>query len=156
MRSVAKAQTHNHKERKNARYQANSEQLFSAASTAKVFSLDTFGIASSSLCALHCLLVPFIIAALPLMAGRIAESDYTHQFLALFVVAFALLAIIPGYIKHRNKLVLLAAGLGLSLVLFATYDKAASTQMELLLMTMGNLLMLSTHYINRRLTKCAC
>ncbi len=118
--------------------------------------LDTFGMAASSLCAVHCLLVPFVVAALPLMAGRVIEADITHQILSIFVVAFALAAIIPGYFKHGNKLVLAAAGLGLSLVLFATFDKTVGSAMELALMTTGNFMMLSTHFINRRLAKCAC
>jgi lysylphosphatidylglycerol synthetase-like protein (DUF2156 family) len=118
-----------------------------------ILSLDNLGIAASSLCLVHCLAMPFLIAALPFLGLQFLEGNFAHRLLAGFVIAFALFAVLPGYLKHRRKTVLAAMCIGLSLVLFATFG-VHHEQWELRLISIGNLILVGTHLRNRGLLKC--
>jgi len=118
-----------------------------------ILSLDTLGIAASSLCLVHCLAMPFLIAALPFLGLQFLEGNFAHRLLAGFVIAFALFAVLPGYLKHRHKAVLAAMCIGLGLVLIATFG-VHHEQWELPLISIGNLILVGTHLRNRGLLKC--
>jgi len=49
-----------------------------------ILSLDTLGIAASSLCLVHCLAMPFLIAALPFLGLQFLEGNFAHRLLAGF------------------------------------------------------------------------
>jgi hypothetical protein len=76
---------------------------------------DRIGIAFSSACVLHCLLVAFVPIVFP------AISQYTHATWIHVVVGFIILftsplAFVPGYRKHGLTWILKTAVLGLFLV----------------------------------------
>jgi xanthine/uracil permease len=121
-----------------------------------IVSLDTLGIAASTLCIIHCLAMPFIIAALPFLGLQFLEGNLAHQVLAGFVLCFALFAVLPGYLKHRRTPVLIGMSVGLLLVLFATFgaNHCLGETWELPLISIGNLLLVGTHLWNRGLLKC--
>jgi hypothetical protein len=77
----------------------------------------------------------------------------THYVLAVFVVAFCLFAIIPGYRRHRHSHVLAGMVLGVSLVLFATFvvDDMFGPYWEMPIITLGNFLVVAAHLRNRKL-----
>src|SRR5207253_2703335 len=76
-------------------------------------SFDILGIIASCLCILHCLAMPVLISVLPVVGSRLLESDWTHKALAFFVVSFALLAVAPGFLKHKKRVVLFGLITGL-------------------------------------------
>jgi hypothetical protein len=114
---------------------------------------DTLGIAASALCVVHCLALPLVAIALPALASRIGDDHLTHAILALFVVAFCLFAIIPGYRTHRHYAVLAGMASGVTLVLFATFcaDSMLGQYWEMPIITVGNFLVVAAHLQNRRL-----
>ena len=114
---------------------------------------DTLGIAASTLCMIHCVALPFLIAFLPGIFGTFVHSDWTHVILAFFVASFCLLGILPGFLRHSERSVLLLMVVGLSLVLFATFASSLilNGRFELPLMTAGNLMVVAAHYRNRKL-----
>lgn len=114
---------------------------------------DTLGIAASALCVVHCLALPLVAIALPALASSIGDDHITHYILALFVVAFCLFAIIPGYRQHRHYAVLFGMASGLSLVLFATFaaDHVLGPYWEIPIITLGNFLVVASHLRNRKL-----
>lgn len=118
--------------------------------------VDTLGMAASSLCAIHCMAMPVLIGILPLMGLQILEGPATHRVLALFVSIFAL-GIIPGFIKHRSMVVLRLMIPGVILVLFATFGVAGSLgeTWEVPLLSIGNLLVIAAHWLNRKLSSCS-
>jgi hypothetical protein len=122
----------------------------------KTMSMDTLGIVASTLCLIHCAAMPLIITFLPILGLRFLEGHTAHYFLAGFVVAFALLAIVPGYLKHRKTTVLFSMLAGVGIVLLATFGSGRifSENFELPLITIGNLIVVVTHLRNRGLCKC--
>lgn len=121
-----------------------------------IVSMDALGIFASTLCLIHCLAMPLVVAFLPLFGLQFLEGHGAHQVLAGFVVAFGLLAILPGYMKHRKPAVLAGLVVGLTLVLSATfgYVVGLSEAAELPLITVGNLVLVVSHLFNRKLCKC--
>lgn len=78
--------------------------------------LDRIGISASVLCAVHCMAAPFLLLLLP-AAGSVWSHPAVHWVLAVLVVPLALWVLFKGYVKHRNKITLVAASLGALLIL---------------------------------------
>ncbi|MFI8719380.1 MerC domain-containing protein [Stenotrophomonas sp. NPDC077464] len=109
--------------------------------------LDAGAIALSTLCLLHCLALPLLAAALPLM-GVWAEAEWVH------VVFVAIAAPITGFAlwrAHRQHplpaLALLSASVGL-LFLLAGAAGWPSHDAETPMTVAGSLLLASTHVWN--------
>ena len=119
-------------------------------------SMDSLGILASSLCLVHCAMMPLVIAALPCIGLQFLAGNLAHRVLALFVIVFALVAVLPGYLKHRKTHVLIAMSVGLVLVLTATFAAANvwGERSELPLITVGNLIVVAAHMMNRKLCNC--
>jgi hypothetical protein len=128
----------------------------SHADSVAIGSLDNLGMAASTICLIHCLLMPFVIAMLPVLGWQCLESKSAHHILAFFVFCFALFAIVPGYMKHKRSQILLSMIAGLSLVLIATFvcGPLLPESLELPLITAGNLILVATHWQNRKLSAC--
>lgn len=121
------------------------------------FSLDSLGVVASSLCIIHCLVLPLAVVALPALGPQVIHDDSTHFVLAFFVTMFCLLAIVPGYMRHNDRNVLFVMSIGLSMVLFATFiaGHALGESWEVPLITIGNLLVVGAHLQNRKLLACS-
>ncbi|MBX3688955.1 MerC domain-containing protein [Dokdonella sp.] len=115
---------------------------------------DRFGATASFLCALHCALLPLLIAVLPVIGlGFLAD----HRFERGFVIFAALLASISlwlGYRRHRRTnafgyfvpgIVLMVVGAQLAL------DDPA--HLHALLVTVGGSLVAFAHVANLRLAR---
>ena len=115
--------------------------------------LDLLGIGASVLCMVHCMAMPLLIGILPALGLTFLEGHLAHQVLAFFVVAFALAAVLPAYLKHRRNVVLLSMIVGIGLVLIATFGsgRVFPEAYELPFITAGNLLVVVTHWRNRHL-----
>jgi hypothetical protein len=121
-----------------------------------IISLDALGITASTVCIIHCLAMPFVITMLPFLGWQFLEGKMAHRILAAFVITFALLAVVPGYMKHKRPEVLASMLFGLSLVLYATFapSQVMSENFELPLITLGNIILVATHWRNRSLSLC--
>lgn len=109
--------------------------------------LDAGAIALSSLCLLHCLALPVLAAALPLL-GVWAEAEWVH---ALFVAIAAPLTGFALWRAHRQHplppAALLSAALGL-LLLLAGAAEWPSHDTETPMTVAGSLLLAATHIWN--------
>ena len=76
--------------------------------------LDGAAAGLSGLCLLHCLALPFVVGALPMLMP-FAESHLHAQMLYL-AIPLSGIAIGTGYTRHRNPRVVLAATTGLALL----------------------------------------
>jgi hypothetical protein len=121
-----------------------------------IVSLDTLGITASTICIIHCMAMPFIITLLPVLGWQFLEGKTAHRVLAAFVLTFALTAVVPGYLKHKRRDVLVSMLVGLGFVLYATFAPGAVLPewLELPLITTGNLILVATHWRNRGLSVC--
>lgn len=141
----------------NAKIVESTEAAEAHQTAAAIVSLDNLGIAASSLCLVHCLAMPFVIAFLPLLGWQFLEGRPAHRVLAFFVFSFAIFAVVPGYWKHKKTSVLVSMLFGLSLVLIATFTdrQFMPEKLELPLITLGNLILVATHWRNRGLAACS-
>ncbi|MBX3153479.1 MerC domain-containing protein [Candidatus Obscuribacterales bacterium] len=118
--------------------------------------MDNLGIIASAICLVHCLAMPFVIALLPVLGLQFLESHESHMYLAAAIWAFALFAIVPGYLKHRKLPILLGTIAGLGLVtLGVMYGHALLGERgEMICLSAGNLMLVAVHWKNRGLCKC--
>ena len=66
--------------------------------------LDRIGITATSLCALHCILLPVILPALPLLGiGFLADHMWEHVFLIVTAV-LGTIAMFSGFKRYHKKL----------------------------------------------------
>lgn len=79
---------------------------------------DVAGMAASALCLAHCLAMPLLLAAFPLL-GLAGEHHALHDALLIGVTLPVLLALVPGYVKHRDPGALLLGAAGLAVLLVA-------------------------------------
>lgn len=113
--------------------------------------MDIAGVFASTLCMIHCLLLPIVIAVMPFVAKPLMQHDWVHVGLAGFVLTFCLIAYIPGYLQHRDKRLIYVGVAGLTLVFFATFVARAWGEItEAVIITAGNTVIIFGHMLNRK------
>ncbi len=116
---------------------------------------DKAGIFLSSLCALHCMVTPLLVLALPMM-GSFFENELVHILMALFVVPVGLFAFWSGYRHHRQLKVFGLGILGLSLVggaPLAPHEWVDFFGHDLITIS-GSFCLIIAHVLNRRACLC--
>jgi hypothetical protein len=113
---------------------------------------DRFGATASFLCAVHCALLPLVIAALPAIGlGFLANHRFERGFIA-FASVLALTTFTIGFRRHRRfrafwflvpGILLLAAGIAVD------FDQSAAA--HAVLVSIGGTLVAASHLTNLRL-----
>jgi hypothetical protein len=112
---------------------------------------DRVGAAASFLCAIHCALLPFMLAALPLLGMEFLADHRFERGFVMFACVLALLVLVRGFRRHRWSRPLLLATPGLALLLLGvTYAESYSIVLHSALVTCGGLLVAAAHFINLR------
>lgn len=114
---------------------------------------DRVGATASFLCAIHCVMLPFVLAALPLLGlGFLAD----HRFERIFVACAATLAsitILTAYRRHRKRHALFLMVPGIALMLSGILiDIEHHEWLHTGLVVSGGVLVASAHIINLVLT----
>lgn len=113
---------------------------------------DRVGATASFLCAIHCALLPFVIAILPLIGLSFLADHAFERAFVLCASALAMVALVSGYRRHHRSLPLRLALPGLTLlVLGVTFAENYSIVLHSVLVTCGGLLLASAHFVNLRL-----
>lgn len=111
--------------------------------------LDRIGITATSLCALHCILLPILIPILPLMGlSFLADHAWEHFFL-LMTAALGTVALFSGFKRYHKRLYpfyLLYLGIALYWI---KHDFAQS--LEIYFILGGASLIIAAHFINIKL-----
>ena len=115
--------------------------------------LDRFGATGSMLCAVHCAVIPVLLAAAPSLGLSFWLSDGVEQAVVVFVTFLGLFSLLWGYRRHRalRALALLVPGLAL---LWAGLLHAGLHHSQLphaVVMTLGGVLVGLAHLMNLRL-----
>jgi len=112
---------------------------------------DRTGALLSSLCALHCLVTPFVTLSLPLWVYSIHYSP-VHLFISLFIFPIAIYSFWSGFKRHSNKLILFLGAIGLVLLSIALISPASRAQLRWndYMTIAGSLALVTGHYLNRR------
>lgn len=116
---------------------------------------DRLGIFLSSVCAIHCLVTPFLLLALPLL-GEFFENEWIHKGMLLLVIPVALYAFLSGYKHHRQWYVLLVGAVGSILIGIAAFQHHDHTEVGHLDVTTlaGGIVLVTAHILNRRACLC--
>ncbi|MFD2167195.1 MerC domain-containing protein [Thalassotalea euphylliae] len=111
--------------------------------------LDRIGIAATSLCALHCILLPILLPALPLLGLTfLADHTWEHVFLILTAV-LGTIALFSGFKRYHKRLYpfyLLYLGVA---VYWIKHDFPEEYQPIFIIC--GALLIVGAHFINMKL-----
>ena len=111
--------------------------------------LDRIGITATSLCALHCILLPVILPALPLLGlSFLADHAWEHVFLIITGILGSI-AMFSGFKRYHRRLYpfyLLMIGL---VVYWMKHD--FSEQVQPLMIVVGACFIVAAHVINLRL-----
>lgn len=115
--------------------------------------LDRAAVALSGLCVLHCLALPLVLVAAPVL-GQLADTHFHLQML-IAVVPVSALALGLGFRRHRNPLMLVWGSIGMTLLIvgatWAHYRMGLTA--DRLMTLFGSLILAATHYANSRLAK---
>lgn len=66
---------------------------------------DTLGIATSILCAIHCVVLPLVLTSLPLLGMDLIHDPVFEWGMIVLAIAIGFYSLYHGYVKHhQNKL----------------------------------------------------
>ena len=81
--------------------------------------LDTCAVTISGLCAVHCLALPLVLLAFPILGGTVFTDELFHQVLLWFILPTSIFAVALG-VRHRFDAVVIAlVSTGLALLITA-------------------------------------
>ncbi len=111
--------------------------------------LDRIGITATSLCALHCILLPILLPALPLLGfSFLADHAWEHVFLIVTAILGSI-AMFSGFKHYHRKLYpfyLLILGV---VIYWQKHD--FSENLQPLFIVVGSLFIVAAHIINIKL-----
>jgi hypothetical protein len=115
-----------------------------------------WGMWLSGLCAIHCMLTPIVVVALPFAGASFLESHTTEYVLLSIGFVFSMSTVVNSYLKvHRNILIVIATLLGFTLVVIAHLFSSAI--FEAVLSVVGSLFIIVALFKNQSLIKsCNC
>lgn len=117
---------------------------------------DRIGFWLSGLCLIHCLILPMFAVALPWL-GMFIQDERIHLGFAAVTVPVAMIAFIPGFLKHQRQWVLGFGLAGAGLLLGgALGEELFGHHVQHVLTVLGGLLLVSGHYFNYRFATNVC
>lgn len=112
---------------------------------------DRAGIWLSSLCALHCVVMPILLAMLPLWSNLDVAHDWLHPVFAVLLIPVTLFALWGAQRAQRPRFIALLLGVGLVLVLGALFlPHEAGSLAETATTLVGSSLLIAGHVSNWR------
>ncbi len=108
----------------------------------------------SAACMVHCVVLPLLILALPVLTAWLSIPESAHLWLLAFAAPAAAVALSLGYRLHRQWPPVVAGACSLTLLTIAILFGGAT---ETVLTVAGSILIVSAHLLNLRLRqKCSC
>lgn len=112
---------------------------------------DRFGATASLLCAVHCALLPLVLALLPALGlGFLADHRFEHGFIA-FASLLALTSLIVGFRRHQRFRAFWFLVPGIALLFAGIVFEYESTILHAVLVATGGTLVALAHFTNLRL-----
>ena len=117
------------------------------------FNWDAIGIGASTLCAIHCAVLPFVLAFSPTLAHFLPGDEVVHRALAYLLAAVGLIAFWTAYKVHRRKTVVLLLAVGIAGVTVGAYAGTwlPSHRWEVAITFIGSTFLVLAHFWNRTL-----
>lgn len=121
--------------------------------------LDLVGVCLSGACLVHCTVLPLILALLPVFGSQFHLDERMHVLITILIVPVAALALVTGYLKHRQAQVLMLGGVALAMILGAPamHESLGHLICEVLA-AVGGVTLICAHLRNHSLLRgqCAC
>ena len=111
---------------------------------------DRVAIALSAICIVHCLVVPLLVALLPLAAVALGEAGHFHGLMLWLVIPSSFIGFYLGYREHSRAGfgMLGAVGLGLITVAALLGHGQWTSWLEASISLLGSLILVRAHWIN--------
>jgi len=117
---------------------------------------EKVGTLLSVACAIECALLPFVVAALPVLGLGFLSSPWVEALICVGAISLCTFNQVRGFRRHQNVSTLILLGLG-STLLIAAHVLLHGTSAETALSIAGALSLVSAQLVNRRLSSgCAC
>lgn len=113
---------------------------------------DSIGIGLSAICVAHCVLTPLVLSFLPAL-GQLISEDAFHIWIAPVLIIPAILALVPGVLKHKSKKPIILGLIGLAIFCMATYFHHLSESIEFIISLIGGMMLLIAHKLNHTYCK---
>ncbi|MEP0356860.1 MAG: MerC domain-containing protein [Paraglaciecola sp.] len=113
--------------------------------------LDKVGIWASSLCALHCLLLPVLIPIIPFVGASFFAQGWFERSILSFSMFVGFLALFSGFYRYHRQLYPLYS-LALGGVIYWNKDMFGEPY-EPFIVTTGAILIVGAHIVNLKLCK---
>ncbi len=113
--------------------------------------LDKLGVWITSLCALHCLALPILIAITPIIASTFFAAEWFERTILSFSILIGFVALFIGFHKYHRQLYPLYS-LALGAIIY--WNKHAFGEAyEPITIALGALFIIGAHVLNLRLCK---
>jgi len=89
--------------------------------------VDTLAISMSALCALHCLITPALLVAIPVLTQTFWIDHNFHLWMLALVIPTTSLAVISGCRRHKDKAIMALSTLGLVILLSTALHESFSS-----------------------------
>ncbi len=117
-----------------------------------IINLDALGFSASAICALHCLVMPFVITLLPVIGLSFLAHPAFEATLIVSGLIIGALSLSHGYLKHHHNLLpILILSVGFAIIAIGHLEQVAS--FEFLIVSFGASLVATSHVLNYRLMK---
>ena len=112
--------------------------------------LDRIGMTASTLCAIHCALIPIFLTALPLLGLEFLANEWVEISMILLSVILGTFSLSISYRKQHHKLLpFLVLIIGFALI--ATGHFAGLKSLEPILIPLGGFTVAAAHLVNWKL-----
>lgn len=141
--------------------------------------LDRTAIMLGTICAVHCILTPFLILLLPIIGTTVWVHQDFHWWMLSFVIPTTALAVFGGCRRHRDRRVAVFAVVGLCFLVLALFQgqgagvegaaslccpldhgsdslTLGSLHAESIMTTIGGAFLIAGHFRNLRLCRRGC
>ncbi|NBD96203.1 MAG: MerC family mercury resistance protein [Gammaproteobacteria bacterium] len=117
--------------------------------------LDRIAISASALCMVHCLAMPLLVIAIPVLSSTFLADEAFHRFLVWLVLPVSLAALFIGCRRHKDILVVSFGGLGLILLISIAYfgHDLLGESGERIATVVGGVILAVGHFRNYRLCR---
>lgn len=109
--------------------------------------LDALGVTTSILCAIHCAILPLVMASLPILGINILHNSFFEYGMIALAFVIGTVALWHGFIRHHRRLTPWLLFVGGMLFLIA---KELWPDYELGLLPFAVLLIVGAHLLNYR------
>ena len=116
--------------------------------------IDKVGMFSSATCAVHCMLLPFLISILPLYGLSFIVNESFEIIMLMASITLAILSLCLGYKTHKNKKMFFLFSAGISLILLGRFAHENNWRFSsIVILFIGGLLISGSHFVNNKLCK---